>query len=70
MRLWANPVWLRMSGSDAAVTKPGSASQTAGTALRICMAVATLAECTCSAMDASRVKLARVTKWEIGRAHV
>ena len=27
------------------------------------MAVATLAECTCSAMDASRVKLARVTKW-------
>ena len=35
VRLWANPVWLRMSGSDAAVAKPGSASQTAGTALRI-----------------------------------
>jgi hypothetical protein len=48
-----NPVWLRISGSDAVVANPGGAAQIAGTALSTCMAVATLAERTCSAMVAA-----------------
>ena len=56
-------MWLRISGNDAMVANPGGAAQIAGTALSTCIAVATLAERTWSAMVAARVKLARAKKW-------
>ena len=61
-RLLPNPVWLEISGSVAMVANPEGAAQTGATALRTCMAVATLAERTCSCMVAARVKLAREKK--------
>ncbi len=48
--LLPNPVTLRINGRSAMVAKPGGAAHTAGTALRICMAVATLDAVTCSRM--------------------
>src|SRR5271163_3618186 len=61
--VFPNPVWLWMSGSEAMVAKPSGAAHTAGTAFSTCMAVATLADRTCSSMPAARVKLARAKKW-------
>lgn len=49
------------SGSSAIVTKPAGAAHAAGTAFTACMAVATLAACTCSLIGTSRRKLANVT---------
>ena len=50
------------NGTSAIVTKPAGAAHTAGTALTAGMAVATLADCTCSVSGTSRTKLARVTR--------
>ena len=45
------------------MAKPSGAAHTAGTVFSTCMAVATLADRTCSSMLAARVKLAKARKW-------